>query len=1043
MTDIQHIQKAQECITIALQMQTEREPESRLRENFTSYLRLMFPSDTKWVEEHVRRGEHRVKMERNNRIVTGFIDNFIASTAIEYEKNLTVKPVYDEGFRQVREYCATLVKEGYDKHIVQGVLSDTLNWYVYAICNDDSLAPSEYTQNNIELKEIARLNITTADEESAKQLIVFLSKHLGHVGGRILNAQSLAIDFGLDSKFAAPYIENVTDYIGIQVSAYPDYFKMIKDMWTSFTSIEKLSQEFIDSNETYSHEFYISLLAKLLCANFVSKEALNSDDRQLIQIANGDFFENRGIRNFAEHDYFGWLMNDNFQTILPTIKSMQRDLSVYDFSDSQQEDLFGLIMVQLSEKGHRILLGQELTPSWIAEKLVANVISMLPDGEVPMFVDMCCGSGSMVVATIKHVEPFLCNDIETNKQIIQNCITGFDVDPLAVILAKINWIISVGKILDNCFDMMIPIYHADSLFIHKPISEDDNNNLILKLFDKQILLPESLMADNRLLFDVIVNKCYDCIADVYNREDFAGMIAESLDVSDERILSFACDLQKVMYDLNQEGKNGIWSFFLKNTMRPSLITAKFNGIVSNTPWLALSKLADNPYQAALNMLAKDLGIKPTDASFLHVELATIFLLSSVGRYLKEGGVYGCILPHSVLAGHHQQKFRTGAFTKSRMQIDMRFSSLWLLPESVFKNKAIVVFGTKQSWENFSSLPGMNIISNEKSEPTIFVTKQYGGQTIWTNEELHQTVNSSASPHFEQGADIMPRNIFFFNLEESGDAYYISSITPSSRYAYFLQNMHKGKDYRIPEAIIPKRNFYKVLVSNIVTPFVLSEIPLALLPVKVNTDGIWQRLTNKQINTMSRSVKNTFKEIEREYKVLQGVNRDIYENALNWRGKLEKQRFNDKKFLVVFGAGGSKPCATYIKIDTSDRYIVDQTLYWYATNSEDDALYLVGLLNSDSITKVISPFQTEGLQGKRHVHTLAPSSIPAYDAENTAHKQLADTTRQLIGELQAVHIDTTPNSGTLQSRRSKIIALVVKLPSYQQYKDLCEKILLGE
>jgi hypothetical protein len=151
--------------------------------------------------------------------------------------------------------------------------------------------------------------------------------------------------------------------------------------------------------------------------------------------------------------------------------------------------------------------------------------------------------------------------------------------------------------------------------------------LVLKLFDKQVLLPESLLADNRLLFDAIVNKCYDCIADAYNREDFAEVIADSLDVTDEKILNFACDLQKVMHDLNIEGKNGIWSFFLKNTMRPSLITARFNGIVSNTPWLALSKIADNPYHAALNVLAKDLGIKPSDASFLHVELATIFLLS--------------------------------------------------------------------------------------------------------------------------------------------------------------------------------------------------------------------------------------------------------------------------------------------------------------------------------------------------------------------------------------------------------------------------------
>jgi hypothetical protein len=377
-----------------------------------------------------------------------------------------------------------------------------------------------------------------------------------------------------------------------------------------------------------------------------------------------------------------------------------------------------------------------------------------------------------------------------------------------------------------------------------------------------------------------------------------------------------------------------------------------------------------------------------------------------------------------------------------MQICTRFNSLWLLPESVFKNKAIVVFGMKKSWEDFSSLPGMNIISKDRTEPTVFTTKQYGDQTIWTNEAVHQTVNSSASPHFEQGADIMPRNIFFFNLEDCGSAYSVSAITPNSRYAYFLQNMHKGKDYSIPEVIIPKRYFYKVLVSNIVTPFGLSEIPLALLPIKVNADGAWERLTNRHINAMSRPVKNTFKEIEREYNALQGANRDIFRNALNWRGKLEKQNFYDKKFLVVYGAGGSKPCACYIKLDASDRHIVDQTLYWYATNSEDEALYLVGLLNSDSITKIISPFQPEGQQGKRHVHTLAPSSIQPYDAETPAHKQLADITRQLINELRTTLVHTNPNSGTLQLRRRKVMAQVAELPSYQQYSDLCEKILLG-
>lgn len=57
--------------------------EVRVRENFTSYLRTMFPPNTKWVDEHIKHGEEHVRLNRHGVSVSGFIDNCIANTAIE------------------------------------------------------------------------------------------------------------------------------------------------------------------------------------------------------------------------------------------------------------------------------------------------------------------------------------------------------------------------------------------------------------------------------------------------------------------------------------------------------------------------------------------------------------------------------------------------------------------------------------------------------------------------------------------------------------------------------------------------------------------------------------------------------------------------------------------------------------------------------------------------------------------------------------------------------------------------------------------------
>lgn len=526
---------------------------------------------------------------------------------------------------------------------------------------------------------------------------------------------------------------------------------------------------------TYALEFYISIIAKLLAANILAHRALVSDDQELINIISGKYFENQGIYNFAEYDYFGWLSRDHIVGIITTLHDIQYDLSVYDYSEVKSDDLFGALLVQLATKHHRLLLGQELTPFWLSSRLVNHVVSMLPEKELPRFVDMCCGSGSMLIATINETKNICFSSgvsVKETESAVLSCATGFDIDPLATILAKVNWIITVADTVDFSRGIYIPIYHSDALFLSSLAEITSDESVMISLYDKTVELPKYLLSgDAQALFDKIVNKCHDLIGINVQKEALDSHIDSIWDLSDadskkEEIKNAAFNLYLAMYSLNEEGKNGLWSFILKNSLRPSLIRANYNGIVSNTPWLAMSKIADNPYKDSLRDLAARYNLLPTGASAHHLELATIFLISAIDRYLRDGGVFGCILPHSVLNGNHHAALRLGAFKDACPPVEADFSDIWLLDESIFKNKSIALFGQKRRFIERVRFSG-KMISRSETEETSFHVVSSGSLTVWTNEEIK--VGRIDFDHINLcKVLILCQDLYFFSiLNESG------------------------------------------------------------------------------------------------------------------------------------------------------------------------------------------------------------------------------------------------------------------------------------
>src|SRR5699024_4150877 len=518
-------------------------------------------------------------------------------------------------------------------------------------------------------------------------------------------------------------------------------------------------------------------------------------------------------------------------------------------------------LAQLADRSQRILLGQEWTPKWLASSIVERVLEKLSKGKPSKFVDICCGSGAIIVEVINQAKKKINKDLNVDYTIntknenaeihnypqddvdrsrvrlLTQAITGFDIDPLAVMLAKISWLLAAKDWLEpfGSVTVTIPIYHADSLFAITTLSTDieekedfyelqiaekrrqlttniekEKGFYELQIDEEIIQLPKFLVTpEYQRTFDNLIDFGYDiAISDEdINADELGDFIKSNLNdknisesdvkfsLTKEFLVSFTSTINK----LNKEGKNGIWAFILQNSYRQGLLAGQFNGLVSNPPWLALSKIHDNPYQDILKSKADRFGIKPPGPSFLHIELATIFLLHAIDRYLGKDSAIGCITPETILNGYNHQPFRELSFTKTANPINFELNEIWKVQEGTFKNKAIVLFGNKRidTPELSDPIPGALIGKNEKA-PKSFVKITQGKRSAFAENESKKSSGFFIPATFKQGADIMPRRLFFHDINSIGNGQSsVSSIeVGNSPLSFMVKDGKKLKDFRI-------------------------------------------------------------------------------------------------------------------------------------------------------------------------------------------------------------------------------------------------------
>lgn len=195
--------------------------------------------------------------------------------------------------------------------------------------------------------------------------------------------------------------------------------------------------------------------------------------REMEDLEAGSIFRHLHITNFLEGDLFSWYTSIWSEPIEGLVRGMVTRLDDYNPGTLSEDpagsrDLLKRLYQQLFPKPVRHDLGEYYTPDWLAEHVLDEVgYSGDPDKRI---LDPACGSGTFLVVAINRIRSWY----EKNKEncrfgedglfdrILSN-VAGFDLNPLAVMAARTNYLIAVRDLIGRVDKVEIPVYLCDSV----------------------------------------------------------------------------------------------------------------------------------------------------------------------------------------------------------------------------------------------------------------------------------------------------------------------------------------------------------------------------------------------------------------------------------------------------------------------------------------------------------------------------------------------------------------------------------------------------
>lgn len=789
---------------------------------------------------------------------------------------------------------------------------------------------------------------------------------------------------------------------------------------------------------------YNAFVMKLLAAEIVAQYGLTAfpdfcehllghEDAKLlhaldVEVEGGAFFEAARIKGFVEEAVFSWYVdgsipNKERAVLCAAIRSLLTQLALYrmdDLTAARSRDVLKTFYQALVPEVLRKALGEFYTPDWLVD--VACDRAEVEDWSTARVLDPTCGSGSFLLETIRRkrglAEKAGLSPADTLAGLLDQ-VWGFDLNPLAVQAARVNFLIAVADLVAAVgAEVELPVLLADAVYspAQAPAKGDDyvEYGIGSAQANLNIRLPAALAFD-RVRLDAAFVVMH---AAVQEETDYSivekqliekGLMAKA--EAKEWREALASTYNQIL-ELHRQAWNGIWFRVVRNFFW-SAVAGEFDVIVGNPPWVRWSNLPEE-YRDR---------IKPTCERYTifsetpyhggnELDISGMITYTVADKWLKKGGALVFVITQTHFQSPSSQGFRSFRIDNKSNLIPEQVDDLKLLkPFPKVANKTAIVRMRKVGSKTLTAYPVPYTVWEKSTGQSGSIPEHATKAAVLARVDQKQWEATPVSGGNSPWA-VLPPGRFQDMANIQGESDWIAGrkgITTDLNGVYMVRILAENPKTGLvqvetrPEAgktdIGPARKFW--IEPSLLYPLLKGAADFSACHVHVS-EQLYVLTPNKGIN------KSDYAAADKALGQLPQTKKYFdHFKALLARRSTYRLRQKGAPSYVVYNAG-SYTFAPYkvvwaelsttfeaavvteadVPLIGKRPFVPDHKVYFADFTDEDEAYFVAGTLNSTLIQEYIESHTIQIQVSNIFKHL----SIPKYDPTDKDHRKLVQATK---------------------------------------------------
>ncbi|MDD9827200.1 MAG: hypothetical protein OXU92_02290 [Deltaproteobacteria bacterium] len=746
-------------------------------------------------------------------------------------------------------------------------------------------------------------------------------------------------------------------------------------------------------------------------------------------------------------------------------KKLFREVRRFDWRSGHSDNL-KQVYEGLIPQEDRHGFGEYYTPGWLAEFLCGQILdedwldravrgamATLTDPKALRppglgVLDPACGSGVFLFHAARRIVAHAAKQHRLSEKqcatIAARLVHGMDIHPVAVEMATATLLSALPAVPEGGA-AALSVYQGDSMLLRYRENElkglGEGGLAMSSPKGNPFHIPQAALASEN--FRAIIEDAVGFATrsthggqekkPAFSRKSWARPFAAA-----ERgeIETLAVNLREIY---KKEG-NSIWEWYIHNLAQPlRLHREKVDRMIGNPPWVSTAAArSEGEHQQAVEKMAKDYGLRMggLGGSASESNFAAPFLLRCRDLYLaKQDAMCAFVLPFSALRSSGWQAFAD----PGKFRLWTETHDLSKMRDGPFKGSATASLWIDRGGRRRKR--AAKIWKNRSREKVSLLD-------FWSDVEQKIVIRASATrpegascykDSFRKGANLNPTRFVVVEIvEEYGDG----SVQVKGRVGSQDKQPWTGyepTDKRVERAaLLPA-----VLPDNLQNFRITAPAYYVLGPFRRSNSRLYEISAVDSLTDEWGAVGSRFQEVwkplDEDYRKLRS--RSLAE-LLDYSGNLTMQLpLNEARSgrRVIYNKSGQHLLATRLISPRRGDFIANDALYYWTASSQNEALFLVGVLNAETLQQAYREARQTDRHYDKHIWRKLP--IPKFDKNNPLHAEVVKAARacekksqSLPPHLNRKQLRTTLNQSPQMQTLNQAIQAIPDLKPYCNWRE---------